>query len=150
MIPVQIFKRLQISLFWGASTGKTLKFNFLHGIFSKLHDLQKLIPRICEIFTIYFTNLNSDVLPILYKSLIRPVLEYGNIMWGPFHNHDIIQVDKVQRRATRLISSLRHIPHIGRLLALNLPSLTYRRKRHGMIYLFQLIQTIYLFQLMQD
>ena len=59
---------------------------------------------------------------------------------GPFYNHDIIQVEKVQRRATHLVSSLRHLPYIGRLSALNPPSLTYRRKRHDMIYLFQLMQ----------
>ena len=80
------------------------------------------------------------MLPILYKSLVRPVLEYGNIIWGPFYNHDIIQVEKVQRGATRLISSLRHLPYIGHLSTLNLHSLNYRHKRYDMIYLFQLMQ----------
>ena len=80
------------------------------------------------------------MLLILYKSLVGPVLEYDNIIWGPFYNHDIIKVEKVQRRATGLISSLRHLPYTGRLSPLNLPSLTYRHKRDDMIYLFQLMQ----------
>ena len=80
-----------------------------------------------------FTNLSSDTFPILYKSLVRPVLEYGRVIWGPFYHHDIIQVEKVQRRITCLISPLRHLTYIGRLSALNLPSLTYRHKRHDML-----------------
>ena len=30
-----------------------------------------------------FENLDEHTVPILYKTLIRPKLEYGNIIWGP-------------------------------------------------------------------
>ena len=30
-----------------------------------------------------FTNLNSDMLPVLSKCLIQPVLKYDNCLWGP-------------------------------------------------------------------
>ena len=35
-----------------------------------------------------FTNLNEYTLPLLYKSLVRPHLEYANVVWGStyFHN----------------------------------------------------------------
>ena len=43
-----------------------------------------------------FVCLDEKTLPILYKSLVRPHLEYGNIVWGPFFKVDIIAVEKVQ------------------------------------------------------
>ena len=30
-----------------------------------------------------FINLNESVLLRLYKSMVRPILEYGNVIWGP-------------------------------------------------------------------
>jgi len=30
-----------------------------------------------------FNSLNSRTLPILYKALVRPHLEYANVVWGP-------------------------------------------------------------------
>ena len=40
------------------------------------------------------------MLPILYKSLVRPVLQYGNLTWGLFYIHVQLQIEKVQRRAS--------------------------------------------------
>ena len=31
-----------------------------------------------------FINLNEFVLLRLYKSMVRPILEYGNIIYGPY------------------------------------------------------------------
>ncbi|KAK3864510.1 hypothetical protein Pcinc_029815 [Petrolisthes cinctipes] len=30
-----------------------------------------------------FENLNRKTIPLLFKSIIRPILEYGNCVWGP-------------------------------------------------------------------
>ena len=32
-----------------------------------------------------FENLDEHTVPILYKTLVRPILEYGNIIWGPHY-----------------------------------------------------------------
>ena len=83
--------------------------------------------------------LDTRTLPLLYTSLVRPLLEYGNAVWGPFNRADQIRVEKVQRRATRMISSLRGIPYTDRLRTLRLPSLYYRRRRGDVIRVYQLI-----------
>ena len=32
-----------------------------------------------------FINLNESVLLRLYKSMVQPILEYGNVIWGPHY-----------------------------------------------------------------
>ena len=38
----------------------------------------------------------------LFKSLIRPILEYGNLIWGPYYVANQQAIEGVQRRATKL------------------------------------------------
>ena len=76
---------------------------------------------------------------LLYKSMIRPHLEYGNSIWGPHYRSDIVKVERVQRRMTRLISGLKDIPYQECLRALNLPSLQYRRRGGNMIVMYKIL-----------
>ena len=46
---------------------------------------------------------NEETLPLLYMSLVRPHLEYANVVWGPFYKTDQQMIEKVQKRATKLI-----------------------------------------------
>ena len=85
-----------------------------------------------------FQELDCVTLPILFKTLVRPHLEYGNAVWGPFNRADQILVERVQRRATKLVKSIRHRPYSERLRLLKIPSLYYRRKRGDMILAYQI------------
>ena len=85
-----------------------------------------------------FALINERTLPLLYTTLVRPHLEYGNLVWGPFNRADQKLVERVQRRATRLVSNLRHLPYEQRLRVLQLPSLYYRRRRGDMIHMYQM------------
>ena len=76
-----------------------------------------------------FANLSLQSLPVLYKTLIRPHLEYGNRIWGPMAVGDQKLLERVQRRATKLVAEVRMKPYSQRLKELQLPSLTYRRSR---------------------
>ena len=74
------------------------------------------------------TTLDTTTLPLLYKSVVRPHLEYWNIYGGPHYKGDQVIVEKVQKRATKLVSSIWHLPYKQRLKALKLPSLMHRRR----------------------
>ena len=56
---------------------------------------------------------------------------------------DIEVIEKVQKRATKLIISLKHLPYIERLKQLRLPTLKYRRLRGDMIEVFKLVHNHY-------
>ena len=75
-----------------------------------------------------FTALDDTTLPLLYMSMDRPHLEYGNIIWGPHFKEGMKAVERVQKRATRMILRIKDFPYTQRLKALNLPSLSYRRE----------------------
>ena len=44
----------------------------------------------------------------LYKSLIRPHLEYAVQFWSPNLRKDIDKVERVERKATKMIPEIRH------------------------------------------
>jgi len=85
-----------------------------------------------------FNCKEPDIITKLFKSLVRPILEYGNLIWGPHYVVDQQAIEGVQRRATKLISSICHYPYSERLQILNLPSLCYRRLRGDMIFLYRI------------
>ena len=85
-------------------------------------------------------SLDAISLPVLYKAFIRPHLEHGNVIWGPHFRDDQIKVERVQRRATKLIDHLRDLPYEDRLKELKLPSLYYRRRRGDMIQVFKIMK----------
>ena len=76
-----------------------------------------------------FTCKDESTMPLLYKTMVRPHLEYGNVIWAPRFKRDVIEVEKVQRRATKLIPALMDLTYEERLRRLRIPSLQYRRKR---------------------
>src|SRR5206468_4226914 len=51
----------------------------------------------------YITNKGAEGMLILYKTLIRPVLDYCVPVWRPYRKKDMLKVEKVQKRSTKMI-----------------------------------------------
>ena len=50
---------------------------------------------------------NRKCFLLLFKSLVRPILEYVVPVWSPYLKKDIKELEKVQRRATKCALGMR-------------------------------------------
>ena len=81
---------------------------------------------------------SKEVISKLYNSYVRPLLEYGVQVWCPYNKQDINMLEGVQRRATKLISSIKHLSYRERLKALRMFTLERRRLRGDMIQVYKI------------
>lgn len=84
-----------------------------------------------------FNYLDVTTLKLLYKSMVRPHLEYAATVWSPSWIKDIDRLEDVQRRATR-IEQLRGLNYEERRRKLKLPTLEERRRRGDLIEMFKI------------
>ena len=87
-----------------------------------------------------FKYRDKNTIKKLYTSLVRPQLEYAVQVWNPHLNKDISSIEGVQRRATKIISVLRHLSYEDRLEKLSLTSLEDRRMRGDLIEQFKIVK----------
>ena len=85
-----------------------------------------------------FTSRSRNIIVPLYKSLIRPHLEFCIQAWRPHLKKDIDILEKIQKRATKCIKGMQCLSYEERLKALQLPSLEYRRVRGDLIEMYKM------------
>ena len=78
----------------------------------------------------------------LFKSMVRPHLEYGSNAWSVIFKKEVIQIENLQRRAITLAKIMQHLSYTERLKYLVLPSLQYRRLRADMVETFKILNNI--------
>ena len=83
-----------------------------------------------------FMYLDEKSFLMLYKTLVRPILEYCSSVWYPMFKRDSEALKRVHRRATKVLCSLRDLSYPERLFKLKLPSLVYRSRRSDLIQVY--------------
>ena len=87
-----------------------------------------------------FVNREKPTILSLYKSVVRPKLEYCIQAWRPHLAKDIELMERVQHRATKLISSLRKETYENSVKLLGLTTLETRRLRGDLIEAFKIMK----------
>ena len=76
---------------------------FSNHIATKVNKANSMLSLIVRTFQF----IEQDSFILMYKALVRPNVEYGNTIWYPHLRRDIESVERIQKRATRLIPQLK-------------------------------------------
>ena len=116
----------------GVTFDPLLKFDrHVQNIIAKANQMIGVIKRT-------FTFLDKDSFLKLYKAFIRPHLEYANTIWSPKLRRQSSAIEKVQRRALKLLKNMKDLSYEERLKTLKLPTLKCRRIRGDLIQAYKI------------
>jgi len=90
-----------------------------------------------------FVNPSKELFTFLYTTYVRPHLDYCSTIWSPYFAKDIDLLEKVQRRATKLIRGFSKLAYGQRLRSLGLFTLFRRRQRGDLIETFKILKGYY-------
>ena len=100
----------------GVIVDEELKFEDMYEKIKRANNMMGLIRR-------SFINLDEEMFLKLYKALVRPHLEYANVIWHLTKIKDITATENVQRQATKYLPSLKNLSYEEILQKLKLPTL---------------------------
>ena len=78
----------------------------------------------------------------LYKTYVRPHLEFSVSAWSPFLMQDIQVLEKVQMKAVNMISGLHGTTYLEKLNELKLLTLENRRKKYDLVETYKIMHGV--------
>ena len=115
------------------------KLNFSNHCQQKVNSANKTLRYIKHTFK----HIDEDIFMLLYRSMVRPILEFSSCVWSPFLKYNIDSLERVQRRATKMVPSLQNLTYQQRLEKLDLETLSYRRSRADLLEAYRIINNIH-------
>ena len=89
-----------------------------------------------------FTYIDKEMFLHLFKSLVRPHLEYVSVIFSPALKKDQIMLENVQKACYQIGKSTARKTYSERLKSLGLPSLQYRSLRNDMVQTYKIVRDI--------
>jgi len=89
-----------------------------------------------------FARFDRKFFRSLYLNFVRALVEFAVPVWFPILKSECDNIERIQHRATKILSSIRHLPYESRLKALDLTTLVERRKRGDLIQIHKIVHNI--------
>ena len=92
-----------------------------------------------------FNSTNLLLYSNLFKTYIRPLVEYNTIIWNPYLTTDIKRIESVQRRFTKMAcqkTNTKFNSYQDRLNQMKLDTLEIRRTRFDLLYMYKIFNNI--------
>lgn len=122
----------------GITFDSNLKFtSHINSLISKSNKLCGIIKRAIG----YHAPQNVKVQ--LYKSLVRPNLEYSTQVWSPYFKNEILSIESVQRSMTRYILNYPDSSYSDRCTILEFLPLSYRREVFDLVFIYKCIHRLF-------
>ena len=86
-----------------------------------------------------FSSRSASVILPVYKTMIRPILEYASSVWSPYLLKQIKQLKSIQRYVTKRVHGCFSFTYSQRLSALQLSSLLDRRAYFDLLEVYKII-----------
>lgn len=90
-----------------------------------------------------FSDRSIPMISKIYKTYIRPKLEFAHSVWSPYLVKDIEILERVQRRVTKLPPEIRNLSYEERLLRYDITTLKARRERGDLIETYKILNHHY-------
>ncbi|BHF80154.1 hypothetical protein SprV_0702327800 [Sparganum proliferum] len=87
-----------------------------------------------------FSAFDEDCFAKVFRTFLRPKLEFAIQAWRPWTAKDLSILERVQRRATKLVTGQDSLPYATRLANPDLFPLSYRQLRGDLIQTFRIIR----------
>jgi hypothetical protein len=111
------------------------KLNFKEHIISKINKAFSMLGIIKR----NFRHMHHETFIKIYKTMVRSHLDYAATVWAPHAKGMIDEIERVQRRATKMVRHCYNMNYETRLKFLKLPTLSYRRLRGDMIEVYKIL-----------
>ena len=100
---------------------------------------QRLFSQLKHIHSISTVCRTPEFMMFLWKTHIRPIIDYCSIIWNTGYLEDLRLLEGVQRRWTKAITGLDHLSYADRLARLNLFSVQGRLLRADLIQYWKIL-----------
>jgi len=80
-----------------------------------------------------------DILSVKKEVKLYVIMLATSSVWSPYRKSDIEALEKVLKRATKIVPHLKHLKYSERLRECKLPTLHYRRIRGDMMETFKIL-----------
>ena len=88
-------------------------------------------------------KLDRKSLEIIYTAFIRPLLEYGDVIWDNCAEYEKADLDKIQNEAARIATGATKLVSLNTLSnEIYLKTLEQRRKNHRLTLFFKMVYNI--------